>query len=29
MALIKLNVIIHAFTGKAETLGNGSPGICE
>ena len=25
----KLNVLLSAFTGKAETLWNGSSGICE
>ena len=29
MASRKLNVLLYAFTGKAETLQNGSSGICE
>ena len=29
MAFRKLNVLLYAFTGKAETLRNGSSGICK
>ena len=29
MASRKLNILLYAFTGKAETLQNGLSGICE
>ena len=29
MASRKLNVLLHAFTGEAETLQSGSSGICK